>query len=112
MPEGAVPLARPQAVLDVDDLGTGEQRFEIGAPVRVRTFDPLGHTRAPGYVRGRLGTVTQVLGAFNLPDVEAHSPRRLLEPTYSVRFTALELWGSNDGSHVNVALWDSYLEAA
>lgn len=108
---GAVPLARPLVAGDVSGLGTGGRRFGIGDPVQVRSLEAQGHTRAPAYVRGRRGTVTQLLGAFNLPDVEAHSSRRIAEETYCVRFTALELWGSEDGSHVNVALWDSYLEA-
>lgn len=109
---GAVPLARSQASLDVSGQGTGQQRFEVGDVVRVRGGQPVGHTRAPGYVRGRLGTVTQLLGTFSLPDIEAHSPERVPEASYSVRFTARELWGADDGSHVNVGLWDSYLETA
>jgi nitrile hydratase len=57
--------------------------------------------------------VVRVDGAFNLPDVEAHGGNKVLNPTYSVRFTAGELWGEGgaDGATVNVDLWEHYLEA-
>ena len=87
-------------------------RFAVGDRVRVREWHPPGHTRAPRYVQGKQGVVVRVDGAHNVPDVEAHSDRRVLEPTYSVRFTARELWGEGgaDGEVVHVDLWDRYLE--
>ena len=57
--------------------------------------------------------VTRCDGEYTIPDVEAHSPARPAEQTYSVRFDAEELW--HDGQHgvtVNVDVWDSYLEEA
>jgi nitrile hydratase beta subunit len=106
---GHVPLSRPP--VEVSAEGTGAQRFQVGDPVRVRSHSSTGHTRAPSYVQGRAGVITSVRGDFSLPDVEAHSARRVVEQTYGVRFTAEELWGSA-GSCVNVDLWDSYLENA
>jgi nitrile hydratase subunit beta len=87
-------------------------RFEIGGEVRVRAWHPAGHTRAPRYVQGKRGAVVRHDGAFSVPDVEAHSDRRRLEPTYSVRFTAEELWGEGGapGEVVHVDVWESYLE--
>jgi nitrile hydratase subunit beta len=87
-------------------------RFEIGREVRVRDWHPAGHTRAPRYVQGKRGVVVRHDGAFSVPDVEAHSDRRRLEPTYSVRFTAEELWGEGGapGEVVHVDLWESYLD--
>ncbi len=64
----------------------------MGDAVRVREWHPFGHTRAPRYVQGKRGVVVRVDGTFNVPDVEAHSDRRVLDPTYSVCFTARELW--------------------
>jgi nitrile hydratase len=57
--------------------------------------------------------VTRVDGASNLPDLEAHGGGRVLDPTYSVRFTTRELWGEGAGvgTVVNVNLWERYLEA-
>jgi len=87
-------------------------RFEIGRAVRVRAWHPAGHTRAPRYVQGRQGVVVRHDGSYSVPDVEAHSDRRRREPTYSVRFTAEQLWGEGGapGEVVHVDLWESYLE--
>ena len=70
-------------------------------------------TRArPRYVQGRRGVVVRGDGPANLPDFEAHGGRRVLDPTYSVRFTAEELWGEGGepGCWVHVDLWERYLE--
>src|SRR3979490_2918175 len=69
-----------------DDQTVG--RYSIGDRVRARELHPLGHTRAPRYVQGKRGVVVRVDGAFNFPDLEAHGGGRVLDPTYSVRFTA------------------------
>jgi nitrile hydratase len=114
---GAYPLCRPvhpaaaaEAAAAADVVGAG--RFIVGSRVRVRRWHPRGHTRCPAYVMGRVGIVTRVDGAFNVPDVEAHSAERIPEATYSVRFDADELWADGQpGVTVNVDLWDHYLEA-
>jgi nitrile hydratase len=111
---GRFPLSRPDrgTVPASPEPDQREGRFAVGARVRVREWHPPGHTRAPRYVQGKEGVVVRVDGAHNVPDVEAHSDRRVLEPTYSVRFTARELWGEGgaDGEVVHVDLWDRYLE--
>src|SRR2546421_5845220 len=98
------------------DLRTGGEAgpFEVGQRVRVRSFEPRGHTRCPAYVRGHAGTIVRRDGEYTVPDVEAHSGERPAEPTYSVRFDATELWGGDaePGASVCVDLWQSYLEAA
>jgi len=111
---GRFPLSRPDRGV-APDASAGdrvEPRFGVGRRVRVREWHPLGHTRAPRYVQGKRGVVTRLDGAFSLPDVEAHSESKRLEPTYSVRFTADELWGDggSPGESVQVDLWESYLE--
>jgi nitrile hydratase subunit beta len=111
---GRFPLSRPDrgsVPPDPHDERT-DPRFGVGDRVRVRDLHPLGHTRAPRYVQGRRGVVTRVDGAANFPDLEAHGGGRILDPTYSVRFSARELWGEGaDGSVVNVDLWERYLDA-
>ena len=108
---GAFPLSRPPVEARVD--GSGAQRFAVGDRVRVVAADHGGHSRCPGYVRDRIGTVVRVDGRFSLPDVEAHSTRRVVEATYGVRFDARDLWPDADArSVVHVDLWDSYLEPA
>jgi len=88
-------------------------RFGPGARVRVRLSDPVGHTRAPRYVRGHEGVVVASGGTHPLPDmvVAAGDPRAGREPVYSVRFASGELWGVA-GHSVTVDLWESYLEPA
>jgi nitrile hydratase len=90
-----------------------EPRFAVGDRVRVREWHPVGHTRAPRYVQGKRGVVTRLDGPANVPDFEAHGGGFVLDPTYSVRFTAQELWGDGggDGVTVNVDVWERYLEA-
>lgn len=106
---GAFPLARAEVPPDVD--GSGGRRFAVGDRVRVVAAPHGGHTRCPGYVRGRAGTIERVDDLFSLPDVEAHSTRRVVEGTYGVRFSARDLWDDGDpNAVVHVDLWDSYLE--
>lgn len=110
---GRFPLSRP----DRGTAPTGEQdctvpRFAPGDRVRVREWHPLGHTRAPRYVQGKSGVVVRVDEPANVPDLEAHGGAKVLDPTYSVRFTSRELWGEGgaDGETINVDLWERYLE--
>jgi nitrile hydratase len=88
-----------------------QPRFAVGEHVRVREWHPVGHTRAPRYIQGKRGEVVRQDRACSLPDVEAHSDERQIEPTYSVRFTARELWGDGgaEGEAIYVDLWESYL---
>lgn len=95
------------------DAPRTQPAFAVGDQVRVRDLHPFGHTRAPRFVQGRRGVVTRIDGLFPLPDLELHG-RKVLDPTYSVRFTARELWGdgASDDSFVHVDLWERYLRRA
>jgi nitrile hydratase subunit beta len=110
---GRFPLSGPVLAPRVVDAGSDidEPRFMVGDRVRVREWHPAGHTRCPGYVRGKAGVVLRVHGASSVPDIEAHGTVRRFEPTYSIRFDADELWRDGQrGVSVHVDLWDSYLE--
>jgi len=110
---GRFPLSGPVLGPTVADVGpdVDTARFGVGDRVRVREWHPPGHTRCPGYVRGKAGTVVRVDGIHSVPDIEAHGASRLHEPTYSVRFDAADLWRDGQrGVRVHVDLWDSYLE--
>jgi nitrile hydratase subunit beta len=111
---GAFPLSLPDRGTPPQVRESDEPRFAVGDRVRVREMHPLGHTRAPRYVQGKQGVVTRMDGAFSVPDVEAHSDARPRQPTYSVRFTSLELWGEGaaENETVNVDLWEHYLKDA
>jgi nitrile hydratase len=87
-------------------------RFAVGSRVRAAAVDPPHHTRVPRYVRGQVGVVVELQGALPLADDRAQgfaTPR--VEPVYTVRFSADDLWGGMTGHWVQVELWESYLEA-
>lgn len=89
-------------------------RFRVGDPVRVRNLRPPTHTRLPGYLRGRLGTIEIDHGVFAFPDTHAHGLGEKPQHCYSVRFTARELWGptSSERDTLRVDVFDDYLDPA
>jgi nitrile hydratase len=89
-------------------MGDRDGRFAIGNRVRVRSFDPEGHTRVPGYVRGHAGEVVGRRGTHPLPDAVVAGRRPEPTAVYAVRFEAEQLWGSGEHT-VTVDLWDDYL---
>ena len=90
-----------------------EALFQPGDRVVTRNLNPRGHTRLPRYGRARHGTVESVHGPFALPDTSAHHTSRDLEPVYTVRFVARELWGerAEPNETMTIDLWQRYLEA-
>jgi nitrile hydratase len=105
---GAFPLSRP--------LGPGRaaapaQAFAIGETVRVKNEFVSGHTRMPGYIRGKTGVVVGIAPLTPYPDAAAHNMQATLEPTYDVRFRSDDLWpDSSDKALVHAAVFQSYLE--
>lgn len=89
-------------------------KFRAGQRVRALNANPLGHTRQPRYVRGRLGTIARDHGVFVFPDTNAHFLGEKPQHVYSVRFAARELWGNEAATQdcVYVDLWDDHLEPA
>ena len=97
----------------VDIAIAAPPRFAVGDRVRAINRHPVGHTREPRYVRGRLGVVQEHYGAHVFPDRSAAGQREGRH-LYSVRFEAGELWGepSAPASAVYADLWEDYLEPA
>jgi len=89
-------------------------RFAPGDAVVVRNAHPPGHTRAPRYVRGRVGTVVRDHGVMVFPDAHAHGLGKRPQHCWSVRFEARELWGDEAPARdaVHVDLWDDHLDPA
>ncbi len=87
-------------------------RFRAGQRVRTRNLQPTGHTRLPGYARGKRGTVAIAHPSFVLPDTNAAGRGEHPEWLYAVRFDAAELFGSGaePNACVHVDLFASYLE--
>ncbi len=88
-------------------------RFKSGESVRAVNRHPIGHTREPRYVRGRVGVIHEHHGAYVFPDRSAEGSKEG-QHLYSVRFTAEALWGQSASGRnaVYVDLWEDYLEPA
>jgi nitrile hydratase len=105
---GKLPFQIPQVMFKVDV----PQRFSAGQTVRARNIHPVGHTRIPRYVRGRVGTVQGNRGVQAFPDTNVYGRGQNPQHVYSVRFATRELWGAAASSHdsVYLDLWEDYLE--
>jgi nitrile hydratase beta subunit len=86
--------------------------FSTGMTVRVKQMSPLGHNRAPRYVRGKRGVIEAIHGTFALPDVKVENGTDLYQTVYRVRFDAQELWGEDASPQdkVYIEMWEDYLE--
>ncbi len=90
-----------------------EPQFAAGDTVRVRSDHvPIGHTRLPGFVAGRVGVVDFVNDGWIYPDTHAHGQGEAPVWVYAVRFVSTELWPDDPGpGHaVYVDLFEPYLE--
>ena len=103
---GAIAKGGP-VVMTIDNA----PRFKSGERVRAVNRHPMGHTREPRYVRGRVGIIHEHHGAHVFPDRSAEGSKEGRH-LYSVRFTAEALWGTTASSRntVYVDLWEDYLE--
>lgn len=87
-----------------------------GTRVRVRQACPPGHTRAPYFVRGKVGVIAETAGVHRNPEELAYGiydGERL--PVYRVRFRQAELWPDYRGpAHdtLCVDIYDNWLETA
>jgi len=67
----------------------------------------------PGYIRGKTGVVVSESPLYPFPDAHAHGVEAVDEPTYDVRFNALDLWpDSAEPALVQVGVFQSYLQRA
>ena len=90
------------------------QRFAVGDSVRVRNVHVAGHTRCPGYLKGKAGVIRRCYGHEILPDTNAHLLGDRPQVVYSVTFTGSEIWGESGDPRqlLSIDLWDSYLDPA
>ena len=88
-------------------------RFAVGDPIRVRATQATGHTRQPGYVTGKPGTIASHHGAALLADAHAVG-RRETAHLYTVAFDGADLWGdeAEPGTDLRIELFEPYLEPA
>ena len=91
-------------------------RFAVGDKVKVLRAFPQGHVRTPYYIRGHVGEVERVCGAFPNPEELAYGrsgePR---VPLYRVRFRQREVWPDYRGAEsdlLEVEIYEHWLDAA
>lgn len=99
------------------DAAAPPPRFSMGKRVRVRRLAPLGHCRAPGYIRGASGVIERICGHFRDPQELAYGhfdgPKMAL---YRVRFALSDLWPDRapgafaDEDTLDAELYESWLE--
>ena len=84
--------------------------FEIGDRVKVRNLHTTGHTRLPGYLRGKTGQVALYHKAHVFPDSNAHGLGENPQHLYAVRFSARDVFSSETNDTLQADLFESYLE--
>lgn len=83
-------------------------KFKAGDRVKVLKAYPPGHLRTPYYIRGHVGEVERLCGAFPNPEELAQMRSGLPAlPLYRVRFRQREVWpdyrgGDNDVLEVEI----------
>lgn len=93
-----------------------ENRFKPGDRVRVLKAYPPGHIRTPYYIRGCVGSIERVCGAFPNPEELAlMRPGLPAQPLYRVRFSQKDVWPDYAGSAadvVEVEIFQHWLDPA
>ena len=86
-------------------------KFVVGNKIVTQQNASTGHTRLPGYVRGRHGKIQAHHGAHLFPDAVARGIEKA-EHLYTVAFAARDLWPeANDSKDmIFLDLWESYLD--
>ena len=91
-----------------------EPLFAPGDRVAVRALYPLGHVRAPFYIRGKRGIVERVCGRYGNPEELAYARSGLpRQPLYRVRFLQREVWEKYSGSAqdtVDIEIYQHWLD--
>jgi nitrile hydratase beta subunit len=85
--------------------------FKIGDRVKVRNLHPEGHTRLPGYLRGKTGEVVMYHKAHVFPDSNSQGAGENPQHLYAVRFKARDVFGVNTNDDLQADLFEPYLEA-
>lgn len=91
-------------------------KFSVGAKVLVKNIPPEKHTRLPGYLRGKVGVVSEVYdGAYAYFFSTGPDGIGAPMPCYTVSFMPEAIWGKamvDPVSTVYADLFETYLDAA
>ena len=86
-----------------------QARFKPGDRVRVDDRDHDGHCRTPVYLRGKVGRVDAIAGAFRNPEELAYyRPGTPSLPLYIVRFRQADVWPDYTGPASDTVAADIY----
>jgi len=88
--------------------------FRTGQRVRVSARSHSGHHRTPGYIKGKVGTIERLHGAFTNPETRAYGndglPERAL---YLVGFDQIDVWPHYHGrDRIYADVFEHWLEEA
>jgi len=108
---GLLPFAKGSATVRP---ASAPARFAVGQRVRTRAGHVDHHTRLPGYVQGKVGTVEHLHGMHVFADAHAQGLGEQPQWLYTVFFDVQTLWGAGADARLNVSVdaWESYLEPA
>lgn len=108
-PLGPAPSAQGSARQEIQAAA-----FSVGDRVVTRSTPSRGHTRLPGYARGKTGHIKISHGTWVYPDSNAHGEGENPQHLYTVEFSADELWGDSGdtGASVCIDLFEPYLNLA
>ena len=91
-------------------------RFQPGDRVRVDDREQPGHVRTPHYVRGKIGVIERIVGAFPNPEQLAYGLNGLpYKVLYRVNFQQRALWDDYDGTDddtLEIEIYEHWLDAA
>ncbi len=86
-----------------------EPKFKPGDRVRVMKAYPPGHVRTPYYIRGCVGEIERLCGAFPNPEELAMMRDGLpAQPLYRVRFRQKDVWADYQGGALDVVEVEIY----
>lgn len=88
-------------------------KYKSGDTVQVDDRKPLGHCRAPLFIRGQTGTIVTIHGAFRDPERLAyHQPGLPPQVLYKVSFNQTDLWSNYSGNpkdQLEVDVYENWL---
>ncbi len=79
--------------------------------MKVRNLHAQGHTRLPGYLRGKTGEVVLYHKAHVFPDSNSKGAGENPQHLYAVRFKARDVFGVDNDDDLQADLFEPYLEA-
>ena len=93
-----------------------DAKFKPGERVKVLKAFPPGHIRTPYYIRGHVGEIERICGAFPNPEELAQMRSGLPpQPLYRVRFRQKDVWpdySGNPADVLEVEIFQHWLEKA